>query len=126
MDLQKDLGLTYLFIAHDLKVVEYISTRVAVMYLGNMVESATSADLYGQCHHPYTKALFSAIPQPNPNIKQDRIILEGDIPSPMNPPQGCHFHPRCWNATETCKDSYPDLTNQSDTHVYRCHNPVSE
>lgn len=126
MDLQKDLGLTYLFIAHDLKVVEYISSRVAVMYLGNMVESATAADLYGQCHHPYTKALFSAIPQPNPNVKHDRIILEGDIPSPMNPPQGCHFHPRCWKATDACKQSYPEVTNESETHVYRCHNPLTE
>lgn len=126
MDLQKDLGLTYLFIAHDLKVVEYISSRVAVMYLGNMVESASASDLYGQCHHPYTKALFSAIPQPNPNVKQDRIILEGDIPSPMNPPAGCHFHPRCWLATDACKQSYPEVTEQSDTHVFRCHNPLSE
>jgi oligopeptide/dipeptide ABC transporter ATP-binding protein len=126
MDLQKDLGLTYLFIAHDLKVVEYISSRVAVMYLGNMIESATASDLYGQCHHPYTKALFSAIPQPNPNVKHDRIILEGDIPSPMNPPQGCHFHPRCWKATDACKQSYPEVTNQSETHVYRCHNPLTE
>ena len=99
-DLQKDLGLTYLFIAHDLKVVEYISTKVAVMYLGNMVELAEASELYGDSRHPYTKALFSAIPVADPSRKTDRILLEGDIPSPMNPPAGCHFHPRCWKATD--------------------------
>jgi oligopeptide/dipeptide ABC transporter ATP-binding protein len=125
MDLQKDLGLTYLFIAHDLKVVEYISNRVAVMYLGNMVEVAESHELYGACRHPYTKALFSAIPEANPNQEKERIILEGDIPSPMNPPSGCHFHPRCWVATDQCKGLYPELINQSSTHQYRCYNPVS-
>lgn len=125
MDLQKDLGLTYLFIAHDLKVVEYISNRVAVMYLGNMVETAESHELYGGAKHPYTKALFSAIPQPHPDRKKDRIILKGDIPSPMNPPQGCHFHPRCWMATEECKQKYPGVTDQSSTHNYRCYNPIS-
>jgi oligopeptide/dipeptide ABC transporter ATP-binding protein len=125
MDLQKDLGLTYLFIAHDLKVVEYISSRVAVMYLGNMVEVAESSELYGGARHPYTKALFSAIPKPNPNIHMDRILLEGDIPSPMNPPSGCHFHPRCWNATDICKQSYPENTSESGTHDYRCHNPIN-
>ncbi|PIP90466.1 MAG: oligopeptide ABC transporter ATP-binding protein [Bdellovibrionales bacterium CG12_big_fil_rev_8_21_14_0_65_38_15] len=123
MDLQKDLGLTYLFIAHDLKVVEYISNRVAVMYLGNMVEVAESHELYGHAKHPYTKALFSAIPNPNPMIKKERILLEGDIPSPMNPPAGCHFHPRCWNATDKCRGEYPPVTEQSSTHQYRCYNP---
>jgi len=123
MDLQKDLGLTFLFIAHDLKVVEYISNRVAVMYLGNMVEVAESHELYGGARHPYTKALFSAIPNPNPNVTHDRIILEGDIPSPMNPPSGCHFHPRCWNATDECRGSYPPVTEESLTHAYRCYNP---
>lgn len=125
MDLQKELNLTYLFIAHDLKVVEYISNRVAVMYLGNMVEVAESHELYGGSRHPYTKALFSAIPQPDPELKHDRIILEGDIPSPMNPPAGCHFHPRCWMATDECKGKYPDLTKQSETHEYKCFNPIS-
>jgi len=124
MDLQKDLGLTYLFIAHDLKVVEYISNRVAVMYLGNMVEVAESHELYGGSRHPYTKALFSAIPQPNPNVSHERIILEGDIPSPMNPPAGCHFHPRCWMAKDECKQNYPAVTNQSETHEFKCHNPI--
>src|SRR5690606_18090892 len=125
MDLQKDLGLTYLFIAHDLKVVEYISNRVAVMYLGNMVEVAESHELYGMAKHPYTKALFSAIPNPNPNVKKERILLEGDIPSPMNPPNGCHFHPRCWNATEKCKEAYPPVSEQTKTHQYRCYHPIS-
>ncbi len=125
MDLQKELGLTYLFIAHDLKVVEYISTRVAVMYLGNMIEVAESHELYGGARHPYTKALFSAIPKPNPNVHMDRILLEGDIPSPMNPPKGCHFHPRCWNASDKCRETYPEITNQSETHQYKCHNPIT-
>ena len=125
MDLQKELGLTYLFIAHDLKVVEYISNRVAVMYLGNMVEVAESHELYGSSRHPYTKALFSAIPDPDPFAEKERIILEGDIPSPMNPPNGCHFHPRCWNATDECKMSYPPITAQSSTHNFRCYNPLN-
>lgn len=124
MDLQKDLGLTYLFIAHDLKVVEYISSRVAVMYLGNMVEVAESSELYGHARHPYTKALFSAIPMPKPGLNKERIILQGDIPSPMNPPSGCHFHPRCWMATEECKKEYPAVTQQSESHYYRCFNPI--
>lgn len=124
MDLQKDLGLTYLFIAHDLKIVEFISTRVAVMYLGKIVELATSKELYGDAKHPYTKALISAIPEPNPDRKAERIILEGDVPSPKNPPTGCHFHPRCWMATSECKITYPDTTQRGATHKYRCFNPV--
>ncbi len=124
MDLQKELGLTYLFIAHDLKVVEYISNRVAVMYLGNMVEVAESHELYGGAKHPYTKALFSAIPHADPDGKKDRIILEGDIPSPMNPPSGCHFHPRCWNCKDECKSSFPPVSGISETHQYRCFNPI--
>ncbi len=123
MDLQKELGLTYLFIAHDLKVVEYISNRVAVMYLGNMVEVAESSELYGHAKHPYTKALFSAIPQPTTDKRADRIILEGDIPSPMNPPSGCHFNPRCWNALDVCRKEFPAVTTHSPTHQYRCYNP---
>lgn len=125
MDLQKKLGLTFLFIAHDLKVVEYISDRVAVMYLGNMVEVAKAHELYGDSKHPYTKALFSAIPNPNPKAKKDRILLEGDIPSPMNPPEGCHFHPRCWLATEECMKLYPSVTDKTESHSYRCYNPVT-
>jgi len=125
MDLQKELDLTYLFIAHDLKVVEYISKRVAVMYLGNIVEVATSKELYGSPKHPYTKALISAIPLPNPDAKHERIILEGDVPSPMNPPPGCHFHPRCRYVSEKCKLNYPEVTNQSDTHKFRCYHPLN-
>lgn len=123
MDLQKELGLTYLFIAHDLKVVEFISKRVAVMYLGNIVEIANADEIYGDPKHPYTRALTSAIPVPNPEIKKERIILQGDVPSPMSPPSGCHFHPRCWNATDSCKAAYPEVTSHSKTHQYRCTNP---
>jgi oligopeptide/dipeptide ABC transporter ATP-binding protein len=126
MDLQRDLGLTFLFIAHDLKVVEYISNRVAVMYLGNMVEVAESSELYGDAKHPYTKALFSAIPHATTAGRADRIILEGDIPSPMNPPSGCHFNPRCWNATEVCRQTFPGITQHSSTHMYRCYNPIKK
>lgn len=126
MDLQKELGLTYLFIAHDLKVVEYISNRVAVMYLGNMVEVAESSELYGDAKHPYTKALFSAIPHPSTEKRPDRIILEGDIPSPMNPPNGCHFNPRCWNAIDICRVEFPPVTDHTPTHQYRCYNPIKK
>lgn len=123
MDLQKELSLTYLFIAHDLKVVEYISNKVAVMYLGNMVELAESSEIYGHAKHPYTKALFSAIPIPKPGLKKERILLQGDIPSPMNPPTGCHFHPRCWRVKDECREKYPEVAHQSETHYYRCFNP---
>lgn len=123
MDLQKNLGLTYLFIAHDLKVVEFISDRVAVMYLGNIVEIGKSNELYGNQKHPYTKALISAIPIPNPELKKERIILQGDVPSPVNPPSGCHFHPRCFNYKPECKDRFPSETNLSETHTYKCFNP---
>jgi oligopeptide/dipeptide ABC transporter ATP-binding protein len=108
-DLQKELGLTYLFIAHDLRVVEHISTRVAVMYLGKVVETATAEDLYHAPKHPYTRALLSAIPIPDPNYRKERIILRGDVPSPISPPSGCHFHPRCPMAHENCKHDVPLL-----------------
>ena len=123
MDLQRDLGLTYLFIAHDLKVVEYISNKVAVMYLGNMIEHAQAEELYGASKHPYTRALFSAIPETNPQKRKERIILQGDIPSPMNPPKGCHFNPRCSHAQEVCRQTYPLTQQQTDTHFFRCHFP---
>ena len=126
MDLQKDLGLTYLFIAHDLKVVEYISDRIGVMYLGKIVEMAQTPELYTHAYHPYTRALFSAIPKPDPTINDKRIILEGDIPSPINLPRGCHFHSRCWKATDECRQAYPDITNLTTTHQYRCIHPVME
>ena len=108
-DLQKELGLTYLFIAHDLKVVEHISTRVAVMYLGKIAEMARAEDLYADPKHPYTKALLSAIPIPDPTYKKERIILRGDVPSPINPPGGCYFHPRCPAAKDNCKTEVPCL-----------------
>ncbi len=108
-DLQKELGLTYLFIAHDLKVVEHISTRVAVMYLGKVVEIGTAEELYADPKHPYTQALLSAIPIPDPTLRKQRTVLRGDVPSPISPPAGCYFHPRCPIAQENCKDSFPEL-----------------
>lgn len=114
-DLQKELGLTYLFIAHDLKVVEHISTRVAVMYLGKIVESSSAEDLYHSPKHPYTRALLSAIPIPDPNYRKERIILRGDVPSPISPPSGCHFHPRCPIVHENCKLDAPQLRNLGGT-----------
>jgi oligopeptide transport system ATP-binding protein len=124
-DLQKELGLTYLFIAHDLKVVEHISNRVAVMYLGKVVEMASSEDLYGNPKHPYTQALLSAIPIPDPNYKKDRIILKGDVPSPIDPPTGCHFHPRCPIMQGNCKVDVPHLRDLgkpgSGPHDVSCH-----
>lgn len=124
MDLQKDLKLTYLFIAHDLKVVEYISTRVAVMYLGNIIETANASDLYGNAKHPYTNALFSAILCPNPELCMKRIILEGDIPFFLNLFTGCHFHLRCWKATSECRQSYPEQSSSVNGHQYRCFHPM--
>ena len=125
MDLQKQLGLTYLFISHDLKVVEYISDSVAVMYLGRIVEMAKSSELYGNARHPYTQALFSAIPHHVPGKKKERIYLEGDIPSPVSPPPGCAFHPRCPKALQECSQNYPEVTEQSSSHRYHCFNPIT-
>lgn len=121
VDLQKRLGLTYIFIAHDLKVVEHVSHRVAVMYLGKIVELAESEELYRHPQHPYTKALLSAIPVPDPKAKEQRIILTGDVPSPMNPPPGCHFNPRCPMASEECRQVVPPLEpkNRAD-HLAAC------
>ncbi len=123
-DLQRELKLTYLFITHDLKVVEYIASEIAVMYLGHIVEMGTPQDLCQAPRHPYTKALFSAIPRPNPGHNSKRIILQGDVASPINPPPGCHFSPRCWATSEECKKNYPEVTQQSATHQYRCHHPL--
>jgi oligopeptide/dipeptide ABC transporter ATP-binding protein len=124
-DLQKELGLTYLFIAHDLKVVEHISNRVAVMYLGKVAEMATSEELYTHPKHPYTRALLSAIPIPDPNYQKERIILRGDVPSPINPPSGCYFHPRCPMAKENCKTEVPCLRDRAEgapiPHDVSCH-----
>ena len=120
MELQQKLGLTYVFIAHDLKVVEHVSHRVAVMYLGQIVEMADSDELYRNPQHPYTKALLSAIPVPDPKPRAERIILTGDVPSPMNPPSGCHFHPRCANASDFCKTDVPQLKETTANHYTSC------
>lgn len=120
MELQHKLGLTYVFIAHDLKVVEHVSTQVAVMYLGKIVEKAAAEELYRNPKHPYTKALMSAIPVPDPRGKEERIILTGDVPSPINPPSGCHFHPRCPMAIEDCKTIVPKLELKATDHVASC------
>lgn len=119
-DLQKELKLTYLFIAHDLKVVEHISNRVAVMYLGKMVELAGSEHLYEKPRHPYTQALFSAIPMPDPKGKRQRIILQGDVPSPISVPPGCSFHPRCPIAKENCRRDIPALEDKAQGHWASC------
>lgn len=119
-DLQKELKLTYLFIAHDLKVVEHISNRVAVMYLGKIAEIAPSEELYKTPKHPYTQALFSAIPMPDPKGKRQRIILQGDVPSPIRIPSGCTFHPRCPIMKENCKASVPALEEKNQQHFASC------
>lgn len=126
MDLQEELGLAYLFIAHDLKVVEFISHRVAVMYLGKIVETASAKAIYEHPCHPYTKALLSAIPVPDPKYQRDRIVLQGDVPSPIQPPTGCHFHPRCWCATEQCKVDAPPLTQLDGDHDFCCYHPLGK
>ena len=120
-DLQKEFGITYLFISHDLSVVEHISDTVGVMYLGNMVELAPTEKLYDKPMHPYTQALFSAIPVPDPDFKMDRVVLEGSIPSPANPPAGCKFHTRCSKCMEVCKHFVPELTELEEEHFCACH-----
>lgn len=120
-ELQKKYGLTYLFISHDLSVVEHISDTVGVMYLGSMVEYAATDKLFAKPLHPYTKALFSAIPVPDPSYKVKRIILEGSIPSPANPPRGCKFHTRCKECMEICKYVQPDFTEIEPGHACACH-----
>ena len=123
-DLQKEHGLTYLFIAHNLSVVEHISDRVGVMYLGRLVEVTDRDTLFQNPLHPYTKALISAVPVPDPTLKRERIILEGDVPSPLNPPSGCRFHPRCPIAVERCSQDDPVLRNVGSAereHLVACH-----
>jgi peptide/nickel transport system ATP-binding protein/oligopeptide transport system ATP-binding protein len=119
-ELQREFGLTYLFIAHNLSVVEHISDRVAVMYLGKMVELADRDELFRNPLHPYTQALMSAIPIPDPDLKRERIILQGDVPSPVNPPQGCRFHPRCPVAFDHCSVQEPPFIEVSPDHWVAC------
>ncbi|RPI43055.1 MAG: dipeptide ABC transporter ATP-binding protein [Betaproteobacteria bacterium] len=121
MDLQAEKNLSYLFIAHDLAVVEHISHRVAVMYLGRLVEHAAKRTLFTSPLHPYTEALLSAVPVPNPRLKRAKRVLQGDVPSPINPPSGCHFHTRCPYATEQCKVEVPALVEVSPDHWVACH-----
>ena len=122
-DLQQEFGLTYLFIAHDLAAVRHISDRIAVMYLGNMVELATGESLYDRPTHPYTRALISAVPIPDPEIEatRERIVLEGDVPSPLNPPSGCVFHTRCPYAWERCSKEVPEFREDRPGHFVACH-----
>ena len=120
-DLQTEFGLTYLFIAHNLSVVEHVSNRVAVMYLGKMVEMTSREELFRNPLHPYTQALMSAIPVPNPRLKRQRTILKGDVPSPLNPPTGCRFHPRCPVAIEICSQQEPAFLEVSPDHWVACH-----
>jgi len=120
-DLQRELGLTYLFIAHDLSVVRHISDRVGVMYLGRIVELTTSEQLYRGPLHPYTQALLSAVPTPDPDVKRERIILQGDLPSPANPPSGCTFHTRCPHVKEECRTVRPAFRDVGGGHFVACH-----
>ena len=119
--LQKDFGITYLFISHDLSVVEHISDTVGVMYLGTMVEYADTDKIFGEPLHPYTKALFSAIPIPDPDVKLNRIILKGSLPSPANPPAGCKFHTRCEKCMDVCRCAAPEWTEVEPDHWCACH-----
>ncbi len=120
-DLQSELGLTYLFVAHDLSVVKHIADRVAVMYVGKMVEMAETEALYGHPLHPYTEALMSAVPRPDPRIEKHRIVLEGEVADPSNPPSGCYFHPRCRYAKDVCSQETPHLREIEPAHYVSCH-----
>lgn len=121
LDLQQDSNVTYLFIAHDMSVVKYISTRIAVMYLGSVVEEAATDDLFSLPSHPYTQALLSAVPSANPHVKKNRIVLEGEIPSPMNAPSGCVFHTRCPYCMPVCKERRPEMKETMPGHCVACH-----
>ena len=125
-DLQREFGMAYLFVAHDLGVVRHVSDRVAVMYLGKLVEQADSDTLYARPRHPYTHALLSAVPIPDPrkNAARERITLEGDVPSPIDPPPGCHFHTRCASATDICRHDEPALVTDDCGHATACHHPL--
>jgi oligopeptide/dipeptide ABC transporter ATP-binding protein len=120
-ELQEKMHLTYLFISHDLRVVEHISHRVAIMYLGKVVEIAKSDTIYSDAKHPYTRALLSAVPIPDTNRKKERVVLEGDVPSPVNPPAGCAFHPRCSYREAICSQTEPLLDFSADAHGVSCH-----
>ena len=120
-DLQKEFNLSYIIIAHDLAVVEHVCDRIAVMYLGRIVELAKDKELYTSPVHPYTVALLSAIPVPDPKITKKRIILEGDVPSPMRPPTGCHFHTRCPQKKDVCQRIIPKLNEIKEGHFVACH-----
>jgi peptide/nickel transport system ATP-binding protein len=120
-DLQKDFNLSYIFVAHDLSVVEHISDRVAVMYVGKVAEIATADELYSHPLHPYTEALLSAVPKPDPLYKSDRIVMQGDVADPSNPPSGCYFHPRCRYVQEVCKLKTPEFRELKPDHFVACH-----
>jgi oligopeptide/dipeptide ABC transporter ATP-binding protein len=126
-DLQNELDLTYIFIAHDLGVVRHVSDRIAVMYLGKLVEVSPAEELYQRPIMPYTEALLSAVPIPDPDLshKRERIVLQGDVPSPINPPSGCRFHPRCRYMTDICKEVEPPLTDYGNGHLAACHHPLN-
>jgi peptide/nickel transport system ATP-binding protein len=120
-DLQQKFGLTYLFISHDLSVVEHISDRVAVMYVGKLVESATTTELFINPRHPYTEALLSAVPKPDPRIRTEPIVLPGEVADPANPPSGCYFHPRCQYQKDYCATEEPALREIAPEHFVSCH-----
>ena len=121
LELQERLGLTYLFVAHDLSVVKHISERVAVMYVGRIVETAPTAELFASPKHPYTEALLSAVPKPDPRLRSERIILQGEVADPANTPAGCHFHPRCSYAQAICRERSPVQKEIAPNHFVSCH-----
>ena len=121
VDIQEEFNFSYIFIAHDLAVVEHISDRIAVMYLGKIVETADCEDLFQNPLHPYTRALLSAVPVPDPRDTQKRILLTGDVPNPQNPPQGCFFHPRCNEKMDICSQLQPETRDVGNDHFIACH-----
>jgi peptide/nickel transport system ATP-binding protein len=121
LELQEQLGLTYLFVAHDLSVVRHISDRVAVMYVGRIVETAKTGELFSRPLHPYTEALLSAVPKPDPRLRSERIVLQGEVADPANPPPGCYFSPRCAYATDECRTKTPEQREPEPNHFVSCH-----